>query len=297
MNHSHHTCQNCGTELHGEFCSACGQRDKDLHVPIKELASEFIEVLPAFDERLMRSLRLFLFKPGILTLEFITGKRKTYISPFKLYFIISFVFFFLGSLSISERKQELQEELGYGDSLQTEKMKDSTTLSIKNPNSGVTFSITGVDPVERTFGKTFIDGFKTGQKNPHQFFEKIREHLPKILFLLLPVFAVLLKIIYHRSGILYIRHLIFSFHFHAFVFLILLFDVLYEAALPKGFHIYGNLILLTIPVYLYYGLKNVYHQSHWKTALKIFILSISHLIVFIMTVSISVVIIILLFFT
>lgn len=290
-------CQNCESELYGEFCSSCGQRNKDLRIPVKELASEFIEVIPAFDERLIRSLKYFLFKPGKLTTEYLFGKRKTYISPFKFYFIISFLYFFIGSFHVTEKKQELRDELMQSDSLQTQSHIDTTVMAIKNPNSGVTFSINNLEPLERLFGKKFIDGFKSGQKNPQQFFDKIREHLPKILFLLLPVFALLLKLIYIRSKTLYIQHLIFSFHFHSFIFFILLIVIFYEMILPKGFHLYGNVILLSIPVYLFFGLKNVYHQSRWKTALKFLILSVSHFFVFIFTVSIFVIATILIFFT
>lgn len=297
MNPAHTHCQNCNAELHGEYCSSCGQRDKEVHIPIKEIVSEFIEILPVFDERLLRSMKLFLFKPGKLTFEYLSGRRKTYISPFKLYFIISFVYFLIGSFNMSESKQELREQLMIGDSVQTRTHSDTTVLAIKNPNSGVTFSINNREPIERMFGNKFIDGFKTGQKNPHEFFERIREHLPKILFLLLPVFALLLKLIYVRSKILYIQHLIFSFYFHSFIFFILLFDVLSEIILPKGFHFYGNIILLTIPAYLYLSLVNVYKQSRWKTILKFFMLSISHFFVFILTISIFVVTVILIFYT
>ncbi|MEW5800435.1 MAG: DUF3667 domain-containing protein, partial [Bacteroidota bacterium] len=84
-------CQNCGAELHGEYCSSCGQRDRDFQVPVNELFHEFIEVIPVFDARLLRSLKPFLIKPGFLTLQYLSGKRRQYISPFKLYFFISFL--------------------------------------------------------------------------------------------------------------------------------------------------------------------------------------------------------------
>jgi hypothetical protein len=43
---------------------------------------------------------------------------------------------------------------------------------------------------------------------------------PRILFLLLPLFALLLKLAYLRSPILYAAHAIFSLHVHAYAFLL-----------------------------------------------------------------------------
>ncbi len=290
-------CQNCSNELYGEFCSSCGQRDKELHVPVKELASEFLDVLPSFDERLIRSLKPFLFKPGFLTQEYLLGKRKYYISPFKLYFFISFLYFFISAINVSETKKNLRNGLFKPDSVKTIINDDSTALSIRSSNSEVSFTIADSASIKKVFGKKFIEGFKSGQTNPQMFFDKIREHLPKMIFLLLPVFAVLMRLVYIRSKILYIKHLIFSFYFHSFIFFILLIDTLIEMVIPKGFKLYGNIILLSIPVYLFSGLKSVYGQSRWKTFIKFTLLALSHGIVFIFTLIAFVIATIFIYFT
>ncbi len=290
------SCQNCGEILFGEFCSHCGQRDKDIHIPVAELASEFIDILPPFDRKLLRTVKLFILHPGILTNEYLAGKRKSFLSPFKFYFFISFLFFFVGSLNVTGQKKELRDELMQNNSLHDPSQRDTTLITIRKPDSGIMFSITSMDPLRKVFGDAFIDGFKSGSKNPQEFFQRIREHLPKILFLLLPVFALLLKAINFRSHHLYIRHLIFSFHFHSFIFFILLIDVLYEIVTPDKYHLAGNLILLSVPVYLFLGLRTVYGQSRWKTLAKFVILSVSHGVVFIFTVSIFVVLTVFIYF-
>lgn len=290
-------CQNCGAELNGEFCSSCGQRDKDIHVPVKELASEFIDVLPSFDDRLLRSIKPFLFSPGFLTTEYLSGRRKRYISPFKFYFFISFVFFFVSASFVSDSKANLRKGLFQTDSLKTIINNDSSNISIRNTDSNVSFTLADTTKIKKLFGKKFIDGFKSGKNNPQMFFNKIKEHLPKIIFLLLPVFAVLLKLVYIRSNILYIKHLIFSFYFHSFIFFILLIDTISEMILPRSIQFYANSIMLLIPVYLYVGLRNVYQQSRWKTVVKLLLLSMSHLFVFVMTLSLLVVATIFLFFS
>lgn len=290
-------CRNCGTLLHGEYCSSCGQRDRDLNVPVKELASEFAGIIPSFDKRFLRSIKPFLLSPGFLTSEYLSGRRKKYLSPYKFYFVISFLFFFVSTLNTSEAKKEMREGLIHGDSTTSAAKDDSTKIIIRDRNSGVTFAITDSSKLEKLFGRRFMEGFRSGKNNPEMFFGKIKEHLPKIIFLLLPVFALLLKLVYVRSKILYIKHLVFSFYFHSFIFAILLIDTLAEMALPRSLHLYGNAILLSIPMYLYLGLKDVYRQSHWKTTVKFLLLSFSHFIVFIFSISLFVVITVLLFFT
>ena len=290
-------CQNCNAELYGDFCSSCGQRDKELHLPVKELASEFIDVIPSFDKRLIRTIKPFLFKPELLTEEYLSGKRKQYLSPFKFYFFISFLFFFINSSYVSESKSNLRKNFSQSDSLKSIINGDSTNISIRSNNSDVSFTIKDTAKIQKLFGKNFIEGFKSGKNNPQMFFDKIKEHLPKIIFLLLPVFAILLKLVYIRSHILYIKHLIFSFYFHSFVFFILLLDTFGEMILTHKYQIYTNIIMLLIPLYLYRGLKGVYKQSRWKTVIKFLLLLISHSVVFILTLSLFVVATILLFFT
>ena len=64
-------CKNCGAQLHGEYCSECGQRDIELHLSLKELLKEFAEEFFSFDSRLVRSFVPFLLKPGLLTTEYV----------------------------------------------------------------------------------------------------------------------------------------------------------------------------------------------------------------------------------
>ncbi|MFA6457535.1 MAG: DUF3667 domain-containing protein [Bacteroidota bacterium] len=289
-------CKNCSAELFGEFCSSCGQRDKDIHVPVKELASEFIDVLPAFDRRLIRSLKPLLFAPGFLTMEYLSGKRKQYISPFKLYFVISFVFFLLSSLmdEANERKQAVID--GVQETQAKREKGDSTFVSVSAP-SGLTFTVKDSTKAGDVFGPKMISALRKVKENPSLMFDKIREHRPKIIFLLMPVFALLLKLLYIRSKTLYIKHLVFSFYFHSVIFsMLLLIDLFEMTGLPMLDYL-AIPLYFGIPVNLYYGLKRVYGQSGWKTFVKLFLLSISYGVAFLITVVAAAFIIIYLFFT
>lgn len=60
------------------------------------------------------------------------------------------------------------------------------------------------------------------------------EVLPRLMFVLVPVFAALLHASYARSGRLYGEHLVLALHYHAVVFLLFPLDALLGEALPRG---------------------------------------------------------------
>ena len=51
------------------------------------------------DSRLWRTLRALLFRPGYLSQQFLAGRRARYLSPFRLYFVLSVLFFLMVSIT------------------------------------------------------------------------------------------------------------------------------------------------------------------------------------------------------
>lgn len=299
MEHPQRICRNCSAVLHGEYCSQCGQKDKDLHIPVKELASEFIQVLPSFDRRLWNSLKPLIIAPGFLTLEYLAGKRKQYISPFKLYFTISFLFFLVSSMADDSAKRELSRSAAAGkdtDSTDIVLRGDTNFVSVTAPNSKLHFNVKDSSEVSDLFGPRMVTALRNMKANPDLMFDKIKEHRPKMIFLLMPVFALLLKLLYFRTRSLYIKHLVFSFYFHSFLFLLLLLvdtaelvHLPYTGVLSAGAY-------LSLPVYLYYGLKRVYGQTRWKTLIKLLMLLFTYGVAFLFAISAAALIIIYLFY-
>jgi len=91
-------CANCGTPLAGEYCAACGQRHEPHVHTIGHFAGEAFESITHADSRLWRTLWFLLAKPGRLTREFFEGKRAGYLPPFRLYLVISLLFFLVVGL-------------------------------------------------------------------------------------------------------------------------------------------------------------------------------------------------------
>ena len=97
------------------------------------------------------------------------------------------------------------------------------------------------------------------QGDPGQFVEQLVEYLPQMMFLLLPVFALLLKFSYLFSPYNYLEHLVFSLHFHSFAYLLYLFGTLVSTwILTEGI---GAPLFLVFVVYLPLALMRTYGSS------------------------------------
>ena len=86
-------CLNCGEVLTGQHCSHCGQRAKVRVVSLWGLLKDVLGDALDWDSRLWRTLRPLAFKPGMLTQDFLRGRRASYTPPFRMYLILSVVFF------------------------------------------------------------------------------------------------------------------------------------------------------------------------------------------------------------
>ena len=285
MNDVKKVCQNCGSELNGEYCSTCGQHDVELKLPLKGLIKELGEELLSFDSRLFHSLRPFLLKPGELTSEYVAGRRTRYISPFKLYFFMSFLYFFFAAVTETPSQIAVQTSPVNVDSLLTAVHADSLVTLKMNKGTKLTFTKNDSGAVERRFGHRFAAGLKKVKSDPQLLFDKLREHTPQVIFLLLPLFALLLKVMYIRSNIYYIQHIVFTFYFHSYVFFILLLIALLNYTEWNIVATYAEVLLIAIPLNLYRGMVRVYGQSLRKTFVKFTLLGCAYGVVLIAAVA------------
>lgn len=114
------------------------------------------------------------------------------------------------------------------------------------------------------------------------FVRQLVDNIPASLFILLPLMALVLKILYPLSKRYYVEHLLFVLHVHAFGFLILTLEILFSRfagllGLP-GFisELAGLAVTLYIPIYLYKALRRVYGQRRAITLLKFVLLFLSY---------------------
>ena len=130
------------------------------------------------------------------------------------------------------------------------------------------------------------DNIKRYQQDPNLFKDAVLSAVPSTLFLLLPVFALMLKLAYAFKRRLYMEHLIVALHSHAFLCLALLLQFALAAmehglaptpgALRSFFNLAQAALWTWMPLYLLLMQKRVYAQGWPMTLLKFFVLGICY---------------------
>ncbi|MDO6390426.1 DUF3667 domain-containing protein [Pontibacter sp. BT731] len=108
------------------------------------------------------------------------------------------------------------------------------------------------------------------------FKNKLVSHLPKMMFILLPLFALILKLVSYRSKKYYVEHLIYSIHVHSFLFLFGAVLIVLDWILPffsDWIELFG---LVVIFWYIYRSMRNIYRSSRWRTIYKFFLLAFAY---------------------
>lgn len=290
-------CGNCGQEVPELFCTRCGQNTKEIRVSFRSLLRDFAGEFFNYDSKFIRTVIPLFVRPGFLTNAFLDGKRVRYVAPLRLY-VLSSVFFFLILAIVSKGSSSNgSAEVRRGAVFSVSGNKTEAFQQPENRN-GELGARNSSDPSSNRRGARFTDArFDNGSWFGRYINErldaqdrKIQEigydafmrelvgefmsSLPMALFFLMPFFALLLKLFYWRSAPLYIDHLIFAFHYHAFVYVLTSIflivgsraDVLLAFSIAFGFFSY--------PVYLLLAMKRVYKQKWLWTVLKFSIVSL-----------------------
>jgi hypothetical protein len=104
----------------------------------------------------------------------------------------------------------------------------------------------------RKFGQDFTNAFL--------------ENFSKVLFYLLPIFALLLKLLYIRKDYFYSEHLVFSIYYYNFFYLAGSLQLLVQQ-IPQVSWL-STIITFWIVLYLLFAMKRMYNQGWGKTILK-----------------------------
>lgn len=114
--------------------------------------------------------------------------------------------------------------------------------------------------------------------------EGIKHNFPKMMFFLLPLFALILRVAFWKNKKYYVEHLIYAFHLHCFVFLFLTIIMILKMVIPAN---WGALLgwvnfLTTIAVlfYIYRSLRVVYKRKRFRTITKMIGMSFVYSFVF-----------------
>lgn len=369
-------CANCGASLEGAYCASCGQPVKGMIRPLSGIMADVVDSVFNIDSRILRTVGPLLFRPGRLTTDYFAGRRTRYVTPFRLFFFMTVVAFFMvqwyldqGGLkdfkfdldntsieraaNIEEVKAQLAEKIAELEKSKAEMQESANDPSVPEPGragmrAGMQAGISAMDTAIANLRKradervTWIqqrdeakskglpippfissvlnnselngeegdlnfngrkwdpeanpvklawlpdvgnqklnelignarDNIKRGVREPKRLVAGLLSVLPQTLFVLMPLFAVLLKFFYIFKRRLYMEHLIVALHSHAFISFSLLLIAVF--GLVKSFWpVVGPVSSAAIyvlgcwmPVYLFLMQKRVYRQGWIMTTLK-----------------------------
>ncbi|GAB2848080.1 hypothetical protein GCM10027277_15260 [Pseudoduganella ginsengisoli] len=266
-------CPNCDiATTGGNYCQNCGQETR-MHAPsFSEFAHEFIGHYVALEGRLWGTFTRLLFRPGLLTLEYMRGRRKRYVEPLRMYLTLSVLFFALlkftsvepvkldgnDTIKVKEHAADIRDEIirnGRTVDAHGNQIELPDTLRAKAPGLAKQVDhFSDLDTAGR--GKVLSDGFFN--------------YGPYAMFALMPLFALYLKFLYLGSGKRYGEHLLFALHSSAFAF------VLFAAIklTPDGLIQFAEICWLV--GYLPWAMRRVYGGSRWATFLRWSLLMLAH---------------------
>jgi hypothetical protein len=257
-------CPNCDTRLETSqsYCPECGQANHDLNIPLKHLLGEAVEGILHFDVKSVRTIRALAFKPGFVTSEFIKGKRVQYVPPVRLYIFISFLFFLLLSLSPGKH-----EPISSADSPST-----PNVITFYNINSQ---ELRGLKQAQldslmqsRGVALTILNRYMVRQmsristEGQVEFNHLLMKGISYMMFALMPLFALFVFLLNWKKAQYYIGTLVFSIHYHSFVFLLL--TVSLVVGRLAGTSLIWAISIIICPVYLYLALRYMYQGSWMK---------------------------------
>ena len=262
-------CRNCGTLAPGKYCPECGQ-ETSLHPPsVREFVDHFLGNYVAVKSTLAQTLWALVSKPGQLTLDYLAGRKRRYVLPLKLYLTVSIISLLVISLF---------GNLG----------ADAPPLQVKHDMNGTFLDVNGAT-IKYEQGKFVCTGLpdracnhlrKRFDRSPEELraaFVDVPQRMLKFwsyaMFVLIPLFALMLQLVYRNRRLVYGEHLVFALHLHTFWVIAIVALVVLPDAVPA---VVGAMLFFAIPTYALRAMRRVYGGRWWPRWLRAALLSMGY---------------------
>src|SRR5579862_1548148 len=198
-------CANCGDVVPKRFCSNCGQEHVSVIVPIRHILTDIADEFLKLDSKIVATLRPLFTQPGLLTNEYIAGRRARYVAPFRLYFIISAIYFlaFAHSSFDTTVMEGISTEIGWVHPAHVHVVPQPA--GVANPMG----SLHGTSHTHSSMANASDDRAQHHLTAVAQTVSWIVHNQSLLMFLLVPVAAGMLALLYLPSRRLYVEHLVF----------------------------------------------------------------------------------------
>jgi len=193
----HTSCLNCGHELHGEYCSHCGQpahegREPTLKHFLHDAVHEFLHV----DGKLGRTVKALVLKPGHLTTEYWAGRIAQYLRPIRMFLVVVAINILLVHSAVGPADFHVSvDRNAAGD----------RNVGI-NQDLGEMSHAPGFQPVP--------------EEERKEFFDKFAKAYSAIRYSSVLLFAAGSWLLYRRAQPFFVNHLVFGLHYYSVWYLL-----------------------------------------------------------------------------
>jgi len=231
-----------------------------------EFVQQFGGAYFATEGALWRTLKLLLLRPGDLTRQYLTGRRKHYVLPLRLYLTISVV-----TLLLMRAAGSGGVDIEFGNPAEVTREANSLTVRLGTSSAGLRQGVFFCENLPawicaRLQRRIDVDPQRlAGEVAALR--DRFLGNLGGAMFVLLPGFAMGLKLVYANRRMHYAEHLVFALHAHAFWFTAL------ALTLPNRWWL-SSMAFVAIPAYTLLAMKRVYGGRKGPLLLRAALLSL-----------------------
>lgn len=253
-------CPTCNVETSAPYCSGCGEcRLRPHDLTLRGFLSQVAQACTNIDGPILRSFRCLMTRPGMLTLAYMHGQRKSYTLPLQLFLAANVLFFAMQSATSTKifstpLVQHLQSDIwgGVAQQLVAHRLAArQTTMELYAP----------------------------------VFDQAVALNARSLVILMVLPFALLPAMLFFRSRRPFVVHVVFSLHFYAFLLLFLCAS-LAVVSVDRMFggsgleseifdHILSVVELIGCAAYLYIAAGKVYGAAGVNRIVKILPLTVA----------------------
>jgi hypothetical protein len=301
-------CGNCGATLTGPYCASCGQHGHESARSVSALFHDAWHIATHVDSRFWQTMYILLCKPGRLTQEYFAEHRARYLPPVRVYLVLSVLFFAFGLATPNRfRVVSLPEGTTTKEALKkiaaAEAPASAARAKPADEDSDTLVIAPGADN-KKFFNKANCDKIKTSfawlqnplkqscLRNIENHGETVRHafiaNIPKMMFVFVPLMALVMLLLYWRPRRYYVEHLVFFLHNHAAVFLLLLIQAaLGWLAAWLAWRSFNGWVIAFISLYtvwyVYKAMRAYYGQGRFLTLTKLCVVGFTYMIGFSIT--------------
>ncbi|MDQ3743887.1 MAG: DUF3667 domain-containing protein [Acidobacteriota bacterium] len=237
-------CPECGTALVGDYCHRCGEKRPEARdLSVRHFVHDAAKELTSLDSKLLRTVWALLLRPGLLTVEWVRGRRSHYLKPLNLC---------LGVFALSLFAYSAYKPVA---------MFDVSNLVAQDKTGNLV--------------KVFNHFAEKKHVEPGALLDQISEKWQRFMSLspvvLVAAFALVLQLVFLFTRRYFVEHLVFSMHFVSFSMLVMV--LMWPIYFFIGIHSGGINTLVAAGkwlldlAYMFFAVRTVYRLGTAKTLL------------------------------